>query len=214
MAASKETVYIKADRNVEVTDPCVKLGDILSMECANPTVLPKLKTIKLLRFHGAAKKTQNRVAVSILKVIECIHAEYPEIEVQNLGEQDFIITYEEQQSVGGVWHILKTSQVVLISFMGAAFSIMAFNNDVGVTDVFAKFYQQITGMESNGITELEICYSIGLAVGIIVFFNHVGHKKITHDPTPIQIEMRKYETDLDTAFINNAERRGHSVDVD
>lgn len=26
MAASKETVYIKADRNVEVTDPCVKLG--------------------------------------------------------------------------------------------------------------------------------------------------------------------------------------------
>lgn len=45
-------------------------------------------------------------------------------------------------------------------------------------------------------------------------FNHVGHKKITHDPTPIQIEMRKYETDLDTAFINNAERRGHSVDVD
>ena len=60
MAASKETVYIKADRNVEVTDPCVKLGDILSMECANPTVLPKLKTIKLLRFHGVDKKTQNR----------------------------------------------------------------------------------------------------------------------------------------------------------
>ena len=102
----------------------------------------------------------------------------------------------------------------VLLFFGAAFTIMAFNNDVGVTDVFAKFYQQITGTESNGITELEICYSIGLAVGIIVFFNHVGHKKITHDPTPIQIEMRKYETDLDTAFINNAERRGHSVDVD
>ena len=68
MAGSKETVYIKADRNVEVTDPCVKLGDILSMECANPTVLPKLKTIKLLRFHGVDKKTQNRVAVSISNV--------------------------------------------------------------------------------------------------------------------------------------------------
>ena len=131
---------------MEVTDPCVKLGDILSMECANPTVLPKLKTIKLLRFHGVDKKTQNRVAVSILKVIECIHAEYPEIEVQNLGEQDFIITYEEQQSVGGVWHILKTSQVVLISFMGAAFSIMAFNNDVGVTKMFSQIYELVTGI--------------------------------------------------------------------
>ena len=32
MAGSKETDYIKADRNVEVTDPCVILADILSME--------------------------------------------------------------------------------------------------------------------------------------------------------------------------------------
>ena len=68
MAASKETVYIKADRNVEVTDPCVKLGDILSMECANPTVLPKLKTINFCGFMELIKKTQNRVAVSILKL--------------------------------------------------------------------------------------------------------------------------------------------------
>ena len=97
MAGSKETVYIKADRNVEVTDPCVKLGDILSMECANPTVLPKLKTIKLLRFHGVDKKTQNRVAVSILKVIECIHAEYPEIEVQNLGVLPVLLSVSEIQ---------------------------------------------------------------------------------------------------------------------
>ena len=181
MAASKETVYIKADRNVEVTDPCVKLGDILSMECANPTVLPKLKTIKLLRFHGVDKKTQNRVAVSILKVIECIHAEYPEIEVQNLGEQDFIITYEEQQSVGGVWHILKTSQVVLISFMGAAFSIMAFNNDVGVTKMFSQIYELVTG------------FSV--------------------DPTPIEVEMRLYENDLQTTLIENISRKEQELDV-
>ena len=194
MAGSKETVYIKADRNVEVTDPCVKLGDILSMECANPTVLPKLKTIKLLRFHGVDKKTQNRVAVSILKVIECIHAEYPEIEIQNLGEQDFIITYEEQQSVGGIWHILKTSQVVLISFMGAAFSIMAFNNDVGVT-------------------VLEFTYSIGIAIGILTFFNHFGKRRFSVDPTPIEVEMRLYENDLQTTLIENSSRKEQELDV-
>ena len=36
-------------------------------------------------------------------------------------------------------------------------------------------------------------------------FNHVGHKKIPHDPTPIQIRDAEIWTDLDTAFINNAE---------
>ena len=90
---------------------------------------------------------------------------------------------------------------------------MAFNNDVTVGDVFSKFYRQVMGKESSGVTELEICYSIGLAIGITLFFNHVGSKKITPDPTPMQVEMRKYEKDIDTTFIENAERKGHSIDV-
>ena len=44
-------------------------------------------------------------------------------------------------------------------------------------------------------------------------FNHIGKKKITSDPTPIQVEMRKYEKDVDTAFIENAGRKGHEHDV-
>lgn len=45
MAANSETVYIKADRNVEVTKAEVTLGDVVTMECANPSVVPKLNTI-------------------------------------------------------------------------------------------------------------------------------------------------------------------------
>ena len=41
----------------------------------------------------------------------------------------------------------------------------------------------------------------------------MGSKKITPDPTPMQVEMRKYEKDIDTTFIENAERKGHSIDV-
>lgn len=44
-------------------------------------------------------------------------------------------------------------------------------------------------------------------------FNHIGKKKITSDPTPIQVEMRKYEQDVDMAFIENAGRKGHEHDV-
>ena len=149
-----------------------------------------------------------------MKVIECIHAEYPEIEVQNLGEQDFIITYEEQQSVGRVWHILKTSQVVLISFMGAAFSIMAFNNDVGVTKMFSQIYELVTGIKSDGFTVLEFTYSIGIAIGILTFFNHFGKRRFSVDPTPIEVEMRLYENDLQTTLIENISRKEQELDVD
>ena len=211
-----DTLYLKIGKNIVVTDRRVTLGDVAKMECTDQAALRQIRQKKLYSFRAEddKKKKNTLVVFSVLKVIELIHEDYPNLDISNEGESDFIVEYVKSPEKPVWMNCLKTVILCILIFFGAAFTIMAFNNDVGVTDVFAKFYQQITGMESNGITELEICYSIGLAVGIIVFFNHVGRKKITHDPTPIQIEMRKYETDLDTAFINNAERRGHSVDVD
>ena len=45
----------------------------------------------------------------------------PEASVENIGETDFIVTYEEQDGKGGVIHVAKIAMVVLISFFGAAF---------------------------------------------------------------------------------------------
>lgn len=213
MAANSETVYVKADRNVEVTKPDVRLGDVVRMECSNPSVVPKLKTIKLLQFHHVDKKHQNRTAVSILKVIECIHAKFPNIDVQSMGEQDFIVTYEEQKTAGGLLHILKIILVVAISFIGAAFSIMAFNNDVDVTKMFGQIYELVTGTESDGFTVLELTYCIGLVIGILTFFNHFGKKRFSVDPTPIEVEMRLYENDLQTTLIENISRKEKELDV-
>ena len=213
MPANKETVYLKADRNTEVTKPDVTLGDVLKIECANPAVASKLKTIKLLKFRHTDKKNQNRTAVSILRVIELIHEKYPNIDVQNVGEQDFIVTYEEQQTAGGVAHVVKTIFVVLISFTGAAFSIMAFNNDVDVTKMFGQIYELVTGSKSSGFTILEFTYSIGLIIGILTFFNHFGKKRFSVDPTPMEVEMRLYENDLQTTLIENISRKGKEQDV-
>ena len=43
---------------------------------------------------------------------------------------------------------------------------------------------------------MEIPYSIGLAVGITVFFNHCSKRKLTTDPTPIEVEMTTYEEEV------------------
>lgn len=36
-------------------------------------------------------------------------------------------------------------------FLGAAFAIMTFNNDVGITELFAQVYKQFTGSESKDL---------------------------------------------------------------
>lgn len=216
MGVDGETLYIKIEQNTIVTQKHVMLSDIAKMECANPAVVRQLKQKKIYTFEDAAnyKRQKNEMRVfSVLKIIEMIHEEYPNLVVSNEGEKDFIVEYVPYPEKPKWINAIKTILLCVIMFFGSAFSIMAFNNDVAVPDLFSKFYYQVMGTETTGVTELEICYSIGLAIGILVFFNHVGHKKITPDPTPIQVEMRKYEKDIDTAFINNAERKGHSIDV-
>lgn len=209
------TLHLKIGRNTVVWDRQVRLSDIADMECTDEAALRQLKQKKIYTFREDTGSRKNQlVVVSVLKIMEEIHKDYPELEISNEGETDFIIEYVPFPEKPEWVNITKTIVLCILIFCGAAFTIMAFNNDVGVGDVFAKFYHQVTGIESDGVTELEICYSIGLSFGILIFFNHVGRKKITHDPTPIQIEMRKYESDLDTAFIENAGRKGHSIDVD
>lgn len=92
---------------------------------------------------------------------------------------------------------LKTLGIGLIIFFGSTFSIMAFHNDVGLSELFAQIYEQVLGYQPQHIGGLEIGYSIGLAAGILIFFNHFTLKKRENDPTPLQVEMSKYEQDIE-----------------
>lgn len=210
MASENITLYIKGDRNVEVTEQDVFLKDIVSMECSDKKFLPKLQTVKILKLHG---NREQRYVVSVLEIIACIHAAYPEVEVQNLGEADIIVTYENQKTPPYLWYILKVAVVAAIIFFGSAFSIMAFNNDVGGTKLFGQIYELVMGKQSDGFTVLEVTYSIGLTFGILVFFNHFGKKRFTVDPTPMEVQMRLYENDIQTALVENASRRKEELEV-
>lgn len=211
MSAGSDTVYIKGDRNVEVTKREVKLGDLVSLECSDKSVAAKLKCLKILT---VPEKGQHRFVVSILKIISLIHEKYPGLTVLNMGEADMIITYEDQKTPNAFFRGVKVAVVVMITFVGAAFSIMAFNNDVDTTKLFAQIYLLVTGNKTDGFTILELTYSIGLIIGILVFFNHFGKKRFSIDPTPMEVEMRLYENDIQTTLIEAASRKELELDVD
>ena len=73
---------------------------------------------------------------------------------------------------------------------------MTFNNDVDLGSLFDQFYTLVMGKSSNGFTILEISYSVGIGLGVLIFFNHFGHLKLSDDPTPMQVQMRTYEDDM------------------
>ena len=80
---------------------------------------------------------------------------------------------------------IKVFFVCLISFFGTAFTIMAYHNDVGINDVFTEIYRMVMNQEETaGLNTLEVSYSVGLAAGIILFFNHVGGRRLTKGESP------------------------------
>lgn len=206
----QETIYIKGEQNVEVQHPDVTLGDIVQFECSNPEVLPKLRMLKIMKFQ---EEKGHRCVISILKIMECIHKQYPAYDLQNVGEADIIVTYEKQKKENVVLHWLKVLSVVAITFAGAAFSIMTFNNDVNTTTLFGQIYELVMGSPTDGFTVLEFMYCVGLIVGILIFFNHFGGNKFDVDPTPLEVEMRLYENDIQTTLIENYSRKGQELDV-
>ncbi len=206
-----EILYIKIDQNIEVDHIDVRLGDVAKLECTNASVKNRLKTLKLLKIQA---EKSSRYIFSILKVVELIHEIYPDLEIQNLGETDFIIDYESSEYARDRWSFVKVALVCVTIFIGSAFSIMTFNNDVGVSQVFDQVYLLLTGRQSDGFTILEVTYSVGIAVGIIIFYNHFGGKRITKDPTPMEVQIRQYEDDVNTTLIEGCNRKETSIDVD
>ncbi|MDE5716797.1 MAG: stage V sporulation protein AA, partial [Lachnospiraceae bacterium] len=189
MSTNSATIYLKAEQNVEVQEPEVCVKDIGALTCAEPHVLAKAKSLKLWTFREGESKRQ---VISVLKVIEEIEKACPGVSVENLGETDVLVEWISVDRHKGAVQWCKLAFVSLVSFFGTAFTIMAFHNDIGINDVFSKLYEMVMGFRGDGYGILELAYSVGRAVRMIVFFNHIGGRRMTKDPTPIEVEMRIY----------------------
>ena len=195
---------------MEVQSPEVYLKDLGSLQCADKTVTEKLKNIKVKQFQHEKVK---RCVISSVLLIELMEETCPDIRVQVLGEPDVLVEWVDVNKHKGWQQWFKVALVCLVSFFGTAFTIMAYHNDIGINDVFTEVYRMVMNREPGGVNVLEVSYSIGLAAGIIVFYNHVGGRRLTKDPTPIEVAMRNYEYDVDMALIEMASREGREEDV-
>lgn len=198
-----DTLYIQIDKNVKIISPHVCLGNIAQLSCRNPDVLEQCKKLKVYDVPG---NKPGRYVVSVMDLIQRIQNEMAEVEVSHIGEPTFLLTYESKKEKSQVWSWIKTVLICGVTFFGTGFAIMTFHTDVDTPKLFANLYEEVTGQTSDGFTELELMYSIGIGIGVIFFFNHFGRKELSEDPTPIQVQMRIYEDDIDTTVMEELSR--------
>ena len=192
-----KSLYLKLNQISEVHEKDVYLKDVAELYSDDPAILAKCLALKVKKISSDRD-----------------HKLDPSIQVENMGEQDFIIDYQKPRPPRLGWEWIKTAFVCVICFCGAAFAIMTFNNDASVTDVFREIYRMVLGHEAEKVTVLEMSYSIGLALGVILFFNHFCAWKVNTDPTPLEVEMRLYEDNISKTVIQNDGRKESGIDVD
>lgn len=204
-------IYVMAKQNVEAKKDEVLLADVASIYCEDQVVRAKANAMRIYKFREGQEP---RAVISMMKIIEMLTGLIPGAAIESIGEKAIILEKIPEKKYTGRMIPFKIAIVAAVSFFGTAFTIMAFHNDVGISNVFMRMYEIVTGEKSSGCTALEISYSIGLCLGIITFYNHIGGRRITKDPTPLEVEMKIYEQNVNMTLVETAEREGKEIDVD
>ena len=183
-------VYVNTKKKTHFIDKSiVNIADIADIQ-TKEMIKQNIEQMPILN-----KTEKLHQVIAFNDIVKAIHKEYPDATVVNTGENETLVEWSDRHKEGSILTYIKIAVVCLILFVGASTAIMTFHTDSQLGTVLEKYTELFLGEDGNKLV-IQVAYSIGLTVGIVVFFNHFGGRKLTDDPTPIQVEMSLYENDV------------------
>lgn len=211
----KISVYISINPSTMAQTKAVQIEDVASVFCSDPDIKYQVKKTELFTFHD---NEQGQVVISALAIIGEILKTQRHVSVSNLGSPECVVYYRNLPASKKWIGTAKGIFLILLAFFGTAYSIMSYNGDVGAVDLLKDLYQMFTGdtakATQGGYSFGILSYCAGLFIGMMTFFNHGFNHKKTDDPTPLQVQMRLYEKDVNDAIVVDSSRKGNMIDVD
>lgn len=208
------TVYIALEQSVLVQSKKVHIEDIATVFCTDADLSHKIKKSDVLTFTNTE---QNQAVVTSMYLISIIHSLCKEAIVNCIGQSETIVYYKNLSDRSKRSGKIKAFFLMLIAFFGTAYSIMSYNEDVDAANLLSNLFTLFTNKSAEGnptgLLFGTIAYSAGLCIGMIIFFNHGVNAKTTDDPTPLQVQMRLYEEDVNKTIIVDHTRNGSTIDI-
>ncbi|MGE7601368.1 stage V sporulation protein AA [Peribacillus sp. NPDC097675] len=185
----RNRVHVKIDQKVKIKDVAKIIGP--------EELIARIEEALLLTVDHEDK---NIIIIDLAQLIMAIQAIDPHIEVETFGPSQTIIEviYSKKKmsfiTFAVIWFLL---------FIGGGITIMNFHVDVSMAEVHQKLFTLITGRVDDKPLLIQIPYSFGLGIGMILFFNHFFKKRFNEEPSPLEVEMFNYQQDLDRYVIMN-----------
>lgn len=196
--------YIQLRQHYTSKKTMVCLKDLATIFCEdkeNKKILEELPVLFLDKNNIAEP-----AIFSILNLLEILKKMNYTMDVRSLGEAECVVAYEPENKKEKKWLVKgKILFVSLTAFFGAGVSIMGYNNDIDLPKIFSDLYYTFTGIKADGPTIMELFYSVGLTLGVLIFFQPFK-KKQDGQPTPLKVQMKLYEKDLNESYLLYKER--------
>ncbi len=172
----------------------IYLEDIAEVACSED-IVEKVK--KLVVLSGQKEGINTIKAVDIIKMV---NSAIPRARVLFIGASKISIHMYRDGDTGdkNISSFLKAALTSLLLFIGSGLAIMYFHADVNMHEVHGTIYTAITGEKASGSYWISIPYSIGIGLGIALFFGILPNRKKPKTPDPLKIGMYKYKKDIDT----------------
>lgn len=192
-----EIVYLRMRHRIQK-----KLHDkVLLKDLAQIVADPSLTAIlQDLCVYEISEQDQNIIVIDSIQVLKKIRNLNKNIEIQLIGPVQTIIEVIFKRRIMSIPLFIV---VWLLLFIGSALTIMNFHEDVSMQYVHQRLYKMITGKDTNKPLIFQIPYSIGLGLGMVIFFNHVFKKRLNEEPSPLEVEVFNYQQSIDQYVIMN-----------
>lgn len=154
--------------------------------------------IEELQFEFKEDSVKDSHLISMLSIIALIKNKFPSLIITVLGEPEILVNFSDVGSKADRFKPLRLTIVTFLLFIGSITAIINFHADVDMRSAHQTLYHLITGIEEERPLLLQIPYSLGIGVGMSVFFNHIFKKRINNEPSPLEVEMYLYQQNMDS----------------
>ncbi|RUS48117.1 stage V sporulation protein AA [Cohnella sp. AR92] len=196
------TVYLRLRRRIVVKQAAeIRLGDIARI-VSEPEIERNLKEVVL---HRVKPEDGDRLIVDMLHIVRLIRQEAPGLTIESYGEPHVLIEIAKDGEVKPRRAALTLAWLLL--FFGSGMTIINFHADVNMPVVQRRVIELLTGHGDRHPWLFQIPYSIGLGLGMMLFFNRLFRKRRSDEPNPLEVEMFMYQENVNHYVITEEFRK-------
>ncbi|MEW6080609.1 MAG: stage V sporulation protein AA [Bacillota bacterium] len=155
----------------------------------------------------AGGRHRGALVLSALDIARVVMSSLPDVQVSLLGEDEVVVLVEARKTRRPLLALVKTVLVATVLFLGSGLAIMNFHSEVSMAQAQARLYWFITGEAVTRPLIMQVPYSLGIGLGIGLFFNHFRWLMGRDEPSPLEVEMFLYDRNVQQCIASREEER-------